>query len=139
MNYINPHEISGKILTLIEEAENELIIVSPYIKVKSWVRMMRALQKAIRNEVKITFIIRKNAEQKELSVIEDLGITPILIDDLHAKLYINDKSAVVTSHNLYHYSETNSIELGHYTEDVKEIKELKKFVDIYLLDKPEIL
>lgn len=137
MNYINPHEISGKILTLIEEAENELIIVSPYIKIRSWTRMVRALQKAVRNEVKITFVLRKNAEQKKLFYIEELGIKVILIDDLHAKLYINDSSAIVTSHNLYYYSHINSLEIGHYTDNKKEIQELKGFENMYLLDKPK--
>ena len=36
MNYIEPLEISSKIMTLIDEAEEELIIVSPYVDIKDW-------------------------------------------------------------------------------------------------------
>ena len=135
MQFIKPHEISGKILTLIEEAREELIIVSPYVKIREWNKMIKALQKAVQKGVNVIFIARLNCKQ-DLSILDDLDIKPILIMDLHAKVYINESSAVVTSHNLYYYSDTNSIELGHFTEDVKEIKELKKFVDVYLLDKP---
>lgn len=35
MIFIPPMEISGKIMTLIEEAEKELIIVSPYVEFKN--------------------------------------------------------------------------------------------------------
>lgn len=136
MNFINPHEISGKILTLIEEAQEELIIVSPYVKIKEWYKLKKALQKAVKNDVKITFVARENCNQ-DLSDVFELGIEPILKTDLHAKLYINENTAIVTSHNLYHYSEANSLEIGHFTNEEKEIKELIKFVDVNLLEKPE--
>lgn len=45
MNYINPHEISGKILTLIEEAQEELIIVSPYVKIREWYKVKKPYKK----------------------------------------------------------------------------------------------
>ena len=49
-----------------------------------------------------------------------LGITPKLVfipsicSTLHAKCYLNEKEAIVTSMNLYSYSQDNNDEMGIY-------------------------
>lgn len=40
-------EILGKILTPLEDAENELIIVSPYVDIKNWDKLKRCLKNVI--------------------------------------------------------------------------------------------
>ncbi|MDV4042953.1 hypothetical protein CMT37_08950 [Elizabethkingia anophelis] len=41
---------------------------------------------------------------------------------------MNESMAVVTSQNMVFYSDTNSLDIGHYTEDKKYIEPLRKFV-----------
>ncbi|RYE56978.1 MAG: hypothetical protein EOP48_06805 [Sphingobacteriales bacterium] len=120
-------------MTLIEEAEKEVIIVSPYVQIKNWDKMRKCLERAIKRNINIVFITRKNP-CPDLTQLENLGINPILIDDLHAKFYINDRYAIVTSQNILQYSDNHSIDIGYKTDVVRERRELVDFVNKYLID-----
>lgn len=132
MKFIAPLEIASKIMTLIVEAEKELMLVSPYVKINDWDKMKKSLSKAVSKGVAITFIARQNTND-DLRPLKALNINPILIEDLHAKVYINDKYAIVTSQNITQYSDINSIDVGYQTENEKERLELVDFVNKYLL------
>lgn len=120
-------------MSLIEEAQKELIIVSPYVNIDYWGKMKSCLERAKDRGVNITFIVRKNTEHKVyLNYIENLSVNLILVDNLHAKLYINDKYAIVTSQNLLQSSDNNSIEIGYVTTNSMERKELVSFVNQFI-------
>ncbi|MCU0472974.1 MAG: hypothetical protein MUC93_06360 [Bacteroidales bacterium] len=126
MKLIKPAEISAKIMTLIDEAEKELIIVSPYNKLTGWTKLINKIKKAREKGIAITWYSRKNDVKKENSeeVIRNLGITPILIDDLHAKIYMNETSAIFSSMNMSKVSDEKSIDLGYITTDKNEYNEI---------------
>ena len=86
MQFIPPAEISGKIMTLIDQAKQELVIVSPYNKVTNWDKLIKRLNKVRSRGVKITWYIRSHIKNNE-EQIRALGIDPISVDNLHAKLY----------------------------------------------------
>lgn len=109
MKFIPPLEIASKIMTLIEEAEKELILVSPYVEVSKWNKMKSCLKRTVSRNVNILFVARKNATQ-DLSFITELGIEVKLVENLHAKLYINENYAIVTFQNITYYSDINSID-----------------------------
>lgn len=131
MMFIPPLEISSKIMTLIQEANEELILVSAYVEVDNWSKMKKCLEKAVSRNVKITFYARENAKQN-LSFLKQPGIKLILVRDLHAKLYINENYGIVTSQNIVEYSDKNSIDIGYVTEKASERKELVEFVRKYI-------
>ena len=133
MKFIAPLEIASKIMTLIVEAEKELILVSPYVKINDWDKMKKSLLKAVNKGVNITFIARQNTND-DLSPLNSLNIKVLLIKDLHAKVYINDKYAIVSSQNITHYSDINSIDIGYQTENEEERAELINFVNNYISD-----
>ncbi|TRW26756.1 hypothetical protein FMM05_05100 [Flavobacterium zepuense] len=137
MIFIPPLEIASKIMTLIQDADKEVIIVSPYVDLSKWDKMRKCLQKAVERGLKITFIARRNAKQ-DMSFLTSIGIHPILIDDLHAKVYINDDYGIVTSLNLLLYSDINSIDIAYKTEAKHERKELVDFVNRYIVDVKKI-
>lgn len=66
-------EILGKILTPLEDAENELIIVSPYVDIKNWDKLKRCLKNVIAWKVDITFYVRENVKQ-DLEPTKQLNI-----------------------------------------------------------------
>ena len=121
-------------MSLIEEAQKELIIVSPYVNVDYWGKMKSCLERAIERGINITFIVRKNNTDHKtyLNYIKNLKVNLILIDNLHAKLYMNDKYAIVTSQNLLQSSDNNSIEIGYMTTNNMERKELVTFVNQFI-------
>ena len=124
-------EISGQIMTLIEEADKQLIIVSPYVEIKNWDKLKRCLKNAIERNVEITFYVRENAKQ-DLEPLRQFAVKIIFIKDLHAKIYLNDTYGIVSSQNLYQYSDINSIDFAYSTETKKERNQLVKLIDKYL-------
>ncbi|SFJ23758.1 phospholipase D-like domain-containing protein [Olleya namhaensis] len=132
MKFIPPLEIASKIMTLIEESEKELILVSPYVELSNWNKMKKCIDRAILRGVKITFIARKNAKQN-LSFLKRPEINLILVNDLHAKLYLNDNYAIVTSQNIVYYSDVNSIDIAYKTENTEQRLELIEFINKYVV------
>jgi hypothetical protein len=126
MNLIPRNEISSKIMTLIDEAEKELIIVSPYNNLTNWEKMQRCFREAQNKKITIEYYVRADDEPKGLN---ELNIFPIRVPNLHAKFYMNEKCAVVTSMNLYLYSDINSLEIGCYLDSPSEMAELRKFYE----------
>lgn len=137
MKFIPVMEISGQIMTLIEEAEKHLIIVSPYIEIKNWDKLKRCLKNAIERNVEITFYVRENVKQ-DLEPLRQFSSKIILIKDLHAKIYLNDSYGIVSSQNLYQYSDINSIDFAYSTETEVERNQLVKLINKYLKNSKSI-
>lgn len=131
MELIQPAEISGKIMTLIDHAKEEIIIVSPYNKFTYWKKLTQRIEKAKQRGVKIRWYIRKNVDSN-VEKIRQIGIEPIEIENLHCKLYLNEQHAVVTSMNLHEYSDTSSIDIGYLITEEDKYKELTDFIDVYI-------
>ena len=128
MKFIPPLEISSKIMTLIEEAEEELILVSPYLQITKWIKMKNCLERAVKRNVNVTLYVREDLVQ-DYSFINQIGIKLVLVKYLHAKLYLNEKRGIVTSQNIIQFSDINSIDVGYETEKSSERKELVDFVN----------
>ena len=131
MKLIKPKSISGEIMELIEEADDKLIIVSPYCDFKNWQKIINTFEVALKKEIDIEFYIRDD-QPKSLEQVRDLGIEPILIRNLHTKLYINEHTAIVSSMNLLYSSDSNSLDIAYKTETEKEYKELIDYYERYL-------
>lgn len=133
MKILQPHKISHEILDLIYDAKQYLIIVSPYVNFKYWERLANELTNAKNRGVRIDFFVRNEPENAaSWEQVESLGITPRLVNNLHAKFYFNEKNGVISSMNLLSSSNSNSIEIGCKLETNEELDELKRFVKDFI-------
>ncbi|NRT10465.1 hypothetical protein [Flavobacterium sp. 14A] len=132
MIFIPPMEIATRIMTLIDNAQKELIIVSPYISIDNWQKLKKCLQRAVDRSVTITIYARENAQQN-LDVLRAFKVNLILVKDLHAKIYINESYAIASSQNLIQYSDDNSIDFGYSTETEEERQQLLGLINQYLV------
>ncbi len=81
MKLIKPAETSAKIMTLIDEAEKELIIVSPYNNLDGWTKLTNKIKKAQSKGIEISWYSRKNNVDKSNSEeVRSIGIEPILVE-----------------------------------------------------------
>lgn len=139
MKIIPPYQITSEILNLINEAEEYIILVSPYVNFTKWERMRIDIMNAVKRGIRVVFYTRMdNENSKSWEQIEDLGLTPKLIKNLHAKLYFNEKSGIVTSMNLLTSSHLNALEFGSIYNTDEELKELKSFVKKFLEPSVEV-
>lgn len=134
MKIIPPYQISSEILSLINQAEKYIVLVSPYVDFKKWGGLKQELEKAKQRGILIEFIARFEPDNyKSWEQIEAIGITPKLVKNLHAKLYYNEKNGIVTSMNLLTSSNLSAIEFGTIYNTKEEIQELKYYVKQFLI------
>jgi phosphatidylserine/phosphatidylglycerophosphate/cardiolipin synthase-like enzyme len=100
--------------------------VSPYIEINDQIRSH--IRGSDGRNVDIRVIFRKDAKinADDLSFLNSLKMKHIFTcKDLHAKCYLNENTAIITSMNLYDYSQTHNREIG-IKVDNKEDPDLYK-------------
>ena len=108
--FLTREEIVRTTDKIIEEADKELILISPFIKPDD---ATRNLLKDKRRATKIFVIYgKKQLNPKESSFLDSLGIKPSYRKNLHAKCYLNENEALLTSMNLYQFSQEHNDEMG---------------------------
>jgi len=121
--FITGKKLSNAIYDIIWEAEETLLIVSPYVKLDKYFKGLFGNHEN-NPKLHIILIFGKNETEVSKSLSKSdfdffkkfLNISIIYVPNLHAKYYGNEKKGVVTSINLYDYSFDNNIEFGVYTE-----------------------
>lgn len=133
MRLINPSEISAKIITLLEESDEWVTIVSPYMKISKWYKLLNKLNDLKAKSIPIEIFVRDDHRNKETyHDLDQLELAYQKIPHLHSKLYMNEKYGIVTSMNLLLSSEINSLEIGFLTETRQEYEELKRYYHKYI-------
>jgi hypothetical protein len=131
MELIKPLEIAGKIMSLISEAKKYVIIVSPYYKVAYWKKLNTVIEAAKKRNVEFVFFVRKGDGQS-IAEVERIGFSPIEIERLHAKIYLNESCAIVSSMNLNVSSDDSSLDIGLITETAIEYANILAFYETYI-------
>lgn len=110
--FLRTSDISAAIDRVIYDAKDEIRIVSPYLDIHN--QNIERLQSASKKGVRIILIhgkteLKPDMNQK-LSTVHNLE--RYYYPELHAKCYMNEDTAIVTSMNLVMYSASNNREMG---------------------------
>lgn len=133
MKFINPSEISSKVMTLLDESDEFALLVSPYVKILKWHKLLKKLENLGNRNIPLVFVVREDAgNANSFDELDKLGISYEPRKNLHCKLYLNEKYGIVSSMNLLWSSEVNSLELAYQTETDQEYQELISFCKRYL-------
>jgi phosphatidylserine/phosphatidylglycerophosphate/cardiolipin synthase-like enzyme len=110
--FIRNKGLVQKITDVIEEANKELFILSPYYYISK--EHLEGLKEASSKRVKIILIYSKaelrQQEVNKLAQIKNLEVR--YIENLHAKCYLNEDEAIISTMNLHEYSINNNFEMG---------------------------
>jgi hypothetical protein len=121
--FITGENLENAVYEIIWEAENNLLIVSPFIKLDDYFK--RLFDNHINNpKLHILIVFGKNEREISRSLSKNdfdyfkkfLNISIVYVPNLHAKYYGNEKKGLITSINLYDYSFKNNVEFGVYSE-----------------------
>jgi len=130
---IKPSEISASILTLLDESDEKVIIVSPYMKISKWYKFINKVNELKTRNIIIEIYVRDDPENKATyRDLDRLELEYKKIPHLHCKLYMNERYGIVTSMNLLLSSDINSLEIGYATEASTEYNELLGFYHRYI-------
>lgn len=97
---------------LIKGTSDRLILISPFLRFND--RIKELLEDKNRLKIDIRIVYGKNELQpSEINWLKDLSfIRTSFCKNLHAKCYLNERRGIVTSFNLYEFSQINNNEMG---------------------------
>lgn len=134
----NQYETVSQLYRLVSEAQRHLFLVSPYVSLDKLRTLVRHLQAALARGVKVKLVIRDkdvstgNSDalaSESIRPLRDAGMEIFVLKDLHAKIYLSEKNALLTSLNLLESSFNNSIEVGTWlTAGTPEYERLVGFL-----------
>ena len=133
MKLIKPSEISARILTLLDESDERVIIVSPYMKISKWYKFVNKINELKTRRILTEIYVRDDPDNTATyRDLDQLALQYKKIPHLHSKLYLNERYGIVTSMNLLLSSEINSLEIGYATETWTEYNDLLGFYHRYI-------
>jgi hypothetical protein len=117
-------------MNLLDKARQHVVIVSPYNKIKNWHKLAPYLLRLHARNLPVEYYVRKETKPSEgLLEVREAGFSPIEIEGLHCKFYLNEAYGIVTSMNLLVSSDVNALEIGYVTETAQEYEDLVRFLD----------
>ncbi|QDU55862.1 phospholipase D family protein [Aeoliella mucimassa] len=110
--FLNTSAITYYVEELIKGARERLIIISPYLKFNDRVREL--LEDKDRLKIDVRIVYGKNElHPDETNWLKSLGFVRCsFCKNLHAKCYLSETGAIVTSMNMYEFSQVNNNEMG---------------------------
>jgi len=113
---------------LIKSAQDRLILISPFLKLND--RIKELLEDKNRLKIDVRIIYGKSELQNdEISWLSELSyVRTSFCKNLHAKCYMNEESCIVTSLNLYEFSQVNNNEMG---VAVSRLEDPELYRDVY--------
>jgi hypothetical protein len=97
---------------LIKDAKERLILISPFLKLNDRIKELLTDKNRLKIDVRIVYG-KSELQPEEISWLKELTyIRTSFCKNLHAKCYLNEEMCIVTSLNLYEFSQVNNNEMG---------------------------
>ena len=101
--FITTNGISYHLEQLIQQTEDKLILISPYLQFSSKIKEEIQNLNLLKRDIRIIYRENKLSIDDNKWLQSQYGIRSSLCENLHAKCYINEKQGIITSMNLYEY------------------------------------
>ncbi len=117
--FLKGNQLNAKLEELFEDAKKEIILISPYIQLHERYKSA-LLTKKQDPSIKLSVLFGKNEDnlsksmkKEDFDFFRQFPNVEIRYENrLHAKYYANESEFILTSMNLYGYSQNNNIETG---------------------------
>lgn len=97
---------------LIKESKDRLILISPFLKLNDRMKELLADKNRLKIDVRIVYG-KSELQPEEINWLKELTyIRTSFCKNLHAKCYLNEELCIITSLNLYEFSQINNNEMG---------------------------
>jgi phosphatidylserine/phosphatidylglycerophosphate/cardiolipin synthase-like enzyme len=97
---------------MIKGASDRLILISPFLKLNDRMKELLADKNRLKIDVRIVYG-KSELQPQEIEWLRGLTyIRTSFCKNLHAKCYMNEEMCIVTSLNLYEFSQVNNNEMG---------------------------
>lgn len=97
---------------LIKDAKDRLILISPFLRLNDRIKELLADKNRLKIDVRIVYG-KSELQPEEIGWLNELAyVRTSFCRNLHAKCYMNEELCIVTSLNLYEFSQVNNNEMG---------------------------
>jgi hypothetical protein len=109
--FLDTTAISYHLERLLKTAKRRIVLISPYLKLRPRVRQL--IEDAARLGVLVQVVYGKKEQCDEIAGLKAInGVSVTFCKNVHAKCYLNEEFGMVTSLNLYDFSQANNQEMG---------------------------
>ena len=97
---------------LIKDAKDRLVLVSPFLKLNDRIKELLSDKNRLKIDVRIVYG-KSELQPQEIDWLRgQTYIRTSFCKNLHAKCYLNEELCIITSLNLYEFSQVNNNEMG---------------------------
>jgi hypothetical protein len=113
VQYLNTQAAYAEIENIVNRAEHALVIMSPYIQINRTL-LQKIFHASEHRNIDISLICRTNdIKPEEMAAINKITRLELFdLPNLHANCIYNEKAMVITSLNLFDYSQINNRDMG---------------------------
>ena len=127
-------EVLTQIYQVITDARSRITLVSPFLDL--WEHLKTKIDEATIRKVDISFVIRDFANDKvpkkhppeDLRWLLEHDVQVVQVPNLHSKIYLNERTVLVSSMNITEPSITNSREFAMIVEGEVDTRRLREYV-----------
>lgn len=113
---------------LIKTVRERLILITPYLKVNDRIKELIVDKDRLKIDMRLVYG-KSELQPKEIAWIQNLDyLRTSFCQHLHAKCYLNEEAAIITSMNLYEFSQVNNNEMGVF---IQKSDDPKLYADVY--------
>ena len=104
--------VSYELEELIRGADERLVLISPFLRVNQRIRDLLADKDRLKIDTRVVYGKSELSSEQSEWLSSTPSIRTSYCANLHAKCYLSEKKALMTSMNLYEFSQVNNIEMG---------------------------
>lgn len=103
---LTAHHLPYAVVNILEKAQQYAVLTTAYLR--SWLHLDHTIRTAVKRGVRVHLVIRtpdgsnrdRVKTRAEIDKFANAGVTVHPVERLHAKVYLNESEAIVTSFNL---------------------------------------
>lgn len=113
---------------LIKNAKERLILISPYLRLNDRIKELLEDKDRLKIDIRIVYG-KSDLHPEEIKWIQKLDYVRLsFCKNLHAKCYLNESECIISSLNLYEFSQVNNNEMGI---SIRKYEDDEVFKDAY--------
>lgn len=118
--FLNTSATNYYLEELLKQARERIIIISPFLKFNDRVKELIEDKDRMKIDIRIIYGKSELAPQ-EINWLRSMEfVRTSFCQNLHAKCYMNEQAAIITSMNLYDFSQVNNNEMGVFIQREQE-------------------
>lgn len=114
--FLNTSATNYYLEELIKQTRERLIIISPFLKFNDRIKELLSDKDRMKIDIRIVYG-KSELAPHEINWLRSLEfVRTSFCQNLHAKCFVNEQAAIITSMNLYDFSQVNNNEMGVYIQ-----------------------